>query len=66
MLTSEKLKKEIKDSGLSRMDEEALFWYLSICKSSSQWMAFAGCDWRNGKRRWFATDSLIKLTRGLN
>lgn len=69
-LTSKKLKKEIADSGLSLKDEEILLWYLSICKTSSQWSAFAGCSHvkteKGGyKRVWYATDRLIQLSRGI-
>ena len=72
-MNRKQIEEEILDSGLSHMDTQILLWYLGLCKTQSQWMAFAQCDFRStGKysyqcqRRWYVTDRLIILSRGVD
>ena len=71
-MNREQLTKEITESGLSVMDTETLLWYLEICTTSSEWMAFAKCDFvkygphsYQSHRRWFVGPKLLALSRGV-
>lgn len=72
-MNRKQIEEEILASGLSHMDTQILLWYLGLCKTASQWQAFAKCDFVStgpysyqSQRRWYVTNHLILLSRGVD
>lgn len=65
MNLKQKCLKEIKKQPQNK-DTEILKWFLSITKSSSEWQAFTIVQWKDNQRFWYPTDTLRKLSYGMD